>query len=182
MKIKVKQNLGFTIMEMVVVISIVALVFTALLSLSLQGMQTNGINRNKIVAAQLAQEGIEIVRRMRDQEWLSTYPNPPSFGFGLNILDNNNYIVDYQNPADYLSLPAYKLFLQPFSDPRTFLYINGIGFYGHQVGSNKSNFRRYVQVKRPDADSLEVTCVVRYTRENISLDYKATEIMYNWYQ
>lgn len=161
---------------MVVVISIVGLVFTTLLSLSQQGMRTNNINRNKIVAAQLAQEGLELVRKARDAAWFSELK--PPYGLGLAVGEEKYFAVDFLDSLVEVSEP-------PFDDAKTILKING-GFYERAAGTN-SNFKRYVKIKNIGGHALQAACVVRYYsdktnyNENITFDYKAVEEMYDWY-
>ncbi len=73
---KLKENSGFTIIEVMVATIIITVGLIAAFVLSLTSMKFGKISVNRIIAANLAQEGIEVIRSMRDDIWLSGDDNP----------------------------------------------------------------------------------------------------------
>ncbi|MCX6795111.1 MAG: prepilin-type N-terminal cleavage/methylation domain-containing protein, partial [Candidatus Falkowbacteria bacterium] len=76
-----QQNSGFSLIEIMVIISIVLVGMIGVLSLLVQNIQAQSINKNRFIAYQLAQEGIEVTRALRDNyavnpglTFLSGYP------------------------------------------------------------------------------------------------------------
>ena len=65
---KINKNIrgGFTIVETLVALSIFSISITAMIVVSGQGISNTGTASNKIVADYLAQEGVEIIRNIRD--------------------------------------------------------------------------------------------------------------------
>src|SRR3989344_1098546 len=61
---------GFSVIEVIVAIAILASAGVALWILSAISLRTVRIARQELIAANLAQEGIEIVRNIRDSNWL----------------------------------------------------------------------------------------------------------------
>lgn len=59
-------NAGFTLVETLVAIAIFATSVTALISITARGINDNVFVKNKLIAAHLAEEGVELVRNMRD--------------------------------------------------------------------------------------------------------------------
>ena len=66
---KIKDKSGFTLIEVVTVLLIVSIGMTGILSLIVQNIRNQSINKNTLIAYQLAQEGIELVRSTRDTNW-----------------------------------------------------------------------------------------------------------------
>ncbi|MEK7579592.1 MAG: type II secretion system protein [Patescibacteria group bacterium] len=89
---------GFTLVEVIVALGIISFVSVGVMfSISLSLSSASRI-KNNLIAAGLAQEGFEIVRNMRDQDWHS------GRAFGVS-LPNGNYLVDWNSQS-----------LTPFSD------------------------------------------------------------------
>ena len=83
-------------MELIVVI---AIILTSLVGLiSLLSYSINGISpgKNKIIAINLAQEGLEVVRNIRDNNWLEGKRSSINWNDGLG---SGNYRVEYD--CDY---------------------------------------------------------------------------------
>lgn len=57
---------GFTLVETLVAVAIFATSVTGLISITARGINDNVFVKNKLMASYLAQEGVEIVRNMRD--------------------------------------------------------------------------------------------------------------------
>jgi prepilin-type N-terminal cleavage/methylation domain-containing protein len=73
---KIKENSGFTIIEVMIATVIITIGLIGALTLSLASMKFGKISINRVIAANLAQEGIEVIRAMRDDIWLSGDDNP----------------------------------------------------------------------------------------------------------
>ena len=68
--VRKNQNISaFTLLEVIVVLAIVSLSLLGTLSLIIQNIQVQGLNRKSLVAYQLAQEGLELIRNTRDANW-----------------------------------------------------------------------------------------------------------------
>jgi len=61
---------GFSLPEVMVSVGMLATVIVASTSLLIRTSRSNSINANKITAYYLAQEGLELVRNIRDSNWL----------------------------------------------------------------------------------------------------------------
>src|SRR3989344_5121402 len=57
---------GFTLLETVVALGVLVTGIASVFSLSLQAIANASVSKNKLVAINLAQEGIELVRQIRD--------------------------------------------------------------------------------------------------------------------
>ncbi len=83
---------GFTFIETLVAITVLLIAVVAPMSLSQEGIVAAKLAQDQIVAFYLAQEGVEVVRNMRDENRLS----------GDDQLDNSlaSCVVDPDNAAD----------------------------------------------------------------------------------
>lgn len=81
---KFKKESGFTLVETLVAIAIFATAITGLIVISGRGINDNVFVKNKLTASYLAQEGIEIVRMIRDNAAL----NNPSSDYWADFLAN----------------------------------------------------------------------------------------------
>ena len=63
------------------------------LSLIIQNIQSQSVNKGALIAYQLAQEGIEMVRYTRDSNWAA------GRAWNTNLPAGTNYIMDYTDSA-----------------------------------------------------------------------------------
>lgn len=150
----------FTIIETIGAIFLLSLVIGGSLSLISQLIILSSISTQKLVAAYLAQEGVEIVRNIRD----------------TNILNNNNWDDKLQNgdwEADY-----NDAFLSSYSGKN--LKIDQKGFYNYENG-NDSQFKRKISIsKSPDNTFLEVRVTVFWQERGRSHQLKVQENLYKF--
>src|SRR3989344_1993690 len=135
---------GFSIIEVIVALAIFAMAGIAVWTLAANSLKTARLGRQELIAANLAQEGIEIVRNMRDSNWLRTDVGSRDNDNGTNCapappvswrdrLCDGNYRAQYDNP-NLLALGSNPL-----------LQIAGTGFYQYASGTATS-FRRRIQI------------------------------------
>jgi len=82
------QSPAFSLLEVISVLFIVAVGMVGTMSLIIQSIQTGQVNRGNLIACQLAQEGIELIRGTRDNNWQASQP-------WLTGLSDGNYKMDY---------------------------------------------------------------------------------------
>lgn len=81
-----KTNGGFTMIETLVAVFIFGLALTATSFIMITNLNTANSIKNGYIASGLAQEGVEIVRNIRDRDWFLDVP-PGSNPFGTTIPD-----------------------------------------------------------------------------------------------
>lgn len=162
------QN-GFTILEMIVVIFIISLAMIGVMSLVGQNIQAQYINKNDLIASQLAQEGLEIVRSVRDSNWKNNYP------WDTN-LDNGSYVWDYRGAIDMsnrlITDPQAKLYLRTGAPDNGFYWSGGSGI--------ATNFSRIVTINNKTSTSTVVSCLVQWKEKGKTHNYKAETALYDW--
>ena len=159
------NNQGFSIIEVLSVIAIITMGMLGLLSLSTQSLRYQYINKNNLIASQLAQEGIEVVRNLRDYNW----KNNLVWNTGFDI-DSGHYNWDISSRT----LIQQPLLLPMKIDP-------GSGLYNLTIGDD-SIFSRDIIVSDVTASSSRITVNVNYQEGQNDKVYSAETMLYNWRQ
>jgi type II secretory pathway pseudopilin PulG len=158
-----KKYSAFTLVETVLILFIISVGLIGVLSLIIQNIQSQVINKNNIIAHQLAQEGLELIRKTRDTNWLN------SSSWNQNLAPDSYYM-------DYLD-EVPQILLNP-SD--AYLYKNIDGFYVHDSNEEETVFSRRLEIVTLDADSMSVSAVVTWNDRNHSFDFNLETWLYDW--
>lgn len=154
--LKIKQQKGFSLLELLIAVSIITVAFVALTAVAQQNIQTENINKNSLTASLLAQECLEIVRNQRDNNW-------------SNDLDFSHNLVG-EFDFDYLGNRSEDL---------TKLYINSDGHYAHS-GDEESIFSRKITSYLFGDDYLDIKCVVIWKERGRDKEYAVAMKLYDW--
>lgn len=139
------QEKGFTLVETLVSLVILSAVLVPVINLSSAVTRTSSTVRDNLIAAGLAQEGIEVVRAMRDTNWFSSR----EFDSGLNA---GSYQVQWDS-SSLLSLAG---------NPPLNLN-NGIYTYS---GGTPSTFTRTINITKVNTGELKVISEVSWTERS----------------
>jgi Tfp pilus assembly protein PilV len=155
-----KENSGFTLLE--VLTSVFVLVITSLTIFSLLSASIFSLSslKDRFVAFYLAQEGIEIVKNIRDSNFLQG----ASWLSGIGTGDKRG---DYSSTS-----------LSPYSD--TYLKQNLSGFFQYSSGSD-TKFKRKINVTQIDANRVRVTVEVSWMEKGRPQSFTLVEEITNWY-
>jgi len=169
---------GFTIMEAIVAIFVITTGIVGVLSLVTQTISSATYSKNRLIAAYLAQEGIEIVRNIRDTEWLKT----ASWGSDICTSFPCEWEADYTTTSflnDCGSGINYNCHNYSSND---FLRIDG-GFYNYLFG-NPTKFTRKITINNGpvSGSSLNIKVEIFWQEKGKPYKFEAQENLYNWYQ
>ncbi len=117
---------GFTLIEVFVAISILSIGLVGAFGVLPVMIKNHSMNADSFLASQIANEGMEIVRNIRDSNWLfesDWKTGLMACGSGCEIDYNDNALATYQNR--FLKL--------------------GNGFYNYELGEN-SKFKRKITI------------------------------------
>lgn len=154
---------GFSLLEIIVAIFVISMGMIGVSSLLIQNIQTQYINKNTLIASQLAQEGLELVRNIRDNNWLAGDDWNNGIGEG-------NYIVDYTGYINsVVGIDDAKLKFREFE-----------GFYWHNIGTPDSIFSRMITITQPELGFINVLCLVQWKIKNNTYTYEVNTVLYNW--
>jgi len=168
--LQTKKTKAFTLIEVLVALFFLFITIFAAVSLVNNALSTTQSSKQKFIAANLAQEGMEIVRNIRDSNWISER----DWDFGLE--SGEQY-------AGYRTQGA----LAPYVDQ--FLKINAEGFYNYLDGSDTKFKRKITICKMGGSGCLDITTdnqirvIVNVTWQEKGNDYNLTAVedLYNWY-
>lgn len=90
-----KENNGYTLLEVLIAISIIIAGIFAVMTLVVRGLTVTNASLDYLVAGNLAREGIEMVRNRRDSNW---YQNK-NFDDGLTDITYYTAVIDYNDSA-----------------------------------------------------------------------------------
>ena len=176
---KLFGNKGFSLLEASIVMGVVSVGILGVFSLVLQNIQVQKVNKNILVASMLAQEGLELARNIRDDNWIAS----PAVAWDLDIagLGAIDYMMNLGAANDGDSDGDIT------EEANTRLYINGAGFYTFlSVGNTKTMYSRLITADGVDAsmdgviDYYKVTSHVQWQGRDGLKDYIAETHLYNW--
>lgn len=179
---------GFTLVETMVAISILAIALVGPFTAVQSALTSSYVARDRLVASTLAQEGLEYVRSIRDNNYLA----------GLDWLDGFSSTVQNKNlcfgndPTGFCTVDAR---LGDFHDEPTamrgysqanvgnipYLKLNSSGLYSYVDGTD-TKFKRTVQINTvPDAaHEIKVTVVVTWQTGLQTYTVQVEDNLYDW--
>ena len=159
-----KKDSGFTLIESMIAVGLIVTGVVGVLTLVSRSIGFNGLAFNRLTAANLAQEGIEVVRNIRDTNWIN----------GLSW-DNGLADADYQ--LDYASKPP----LAAYDSAQTLLFDEDSGYFNYTVGKT-TVYQRKITIKHIDANQMQVQATVNWTgRGGGSFETIVEDRLFNWH-
>ena len=184
---------GFTLLETIVALSVILAAVVGPVTLITRGILNFGFSKNKLIALNLAQEGLELVREVRENNIICDGLNgpaswdwfkDPSGGGPINSGDfemDPTQIVTIDCGASSIATPRVSL----FTDSKLYLDpANGIYSYG---GAPNTIFARKITIEKPPADGAipandqrDIVSTVSWTERGIAREINLRERLYNW--
>lgn len=162
-----KGVIGFSIVEIMAVVFIVTIGMVGMLTLIYQSIKVQRLNRHTLIAYQLAQEGVELVRKIRDDNWLGVN-NPFS-----DVLSAGSYCLAYDDIVLRSTSQACPL------------YINDFGFYSNNNLGKLTPYSRLItltEIENYEEVGVLIEVDVFWTDLGGSLfNYRVETKLYDWY-
>ena len=174
-----KLQKGFTLLEVLVAISIFTVSTLALLSVLSQGISSTTYAKRKIVASYLAQEGIEYVRNLRDTLVLSGVDSQT----GWNTFKTDNISTKCvsgcywdDDLSDHL-VPCSSPALCP-----NMTYDEAVGIYGYNLSWADSGYNRVItfEILVSSPDEVKIYSTVEWNQGSGSQSITFSDILFNW--
>jgi len=172
---------GFTLVETLVAITIVLLAVTGPLQLVKDSLTASYVSRDQLIATSLAEEGVEYVRRVRDNNYLYNLENPTatrSWLYGINGIGG----VDCTTTTGCTVDPIQNT-VSVCGSTCPFLTIGPDFLYSQREGASytPTRFKRQVKLE-PIGTNREVlvTVTVTFTTRNTPFTVTVTDSLYNW--
>jgi prepilin-type N-terminal cleavage/methylation domain-containing protein len=165
------RSAGFTIIEVMMAIFVLTVAVGGSFALIQQTLVSASINQQKLIAYYLAQEGIEIVRNIRDSNWLEkrSVPDIPwddAISDNLSVGQSQNYLTAY-NESELIS----------FEDK--VLNLDEDGFYSYSSGT-PTRFKREITIAKTDIDSFKVSVKIQWSERGRTHNVEVIDHLYNW--
>lgn len=157
---------GFSIVEIITILFIISLGLIGILSLIVQNIQSQTYNKSNLIAYQLAQEGIELVRKVRDSNWRA------GAAYNANLAPGE-YYMDYEDTVPQVHNPASPDELILSQDANNF-YIN------HLATATATPFSRLITISAIDDYSFRVNTQISWAEQSRNYVYDLETNLYNW--
>lgn len=150
-----KKNKAFTLVEVVIAITMISVTMLAVYGLIISVMNANQRNIHNLQASYLAAEGLEAFRYMRDSNWIQNY----SWDSGFNLGTDESKIF-------YLK----EIEAKPYWEFGTDGVVDDV-------------YSREFKVEKTDTDkTVQVTCTVLWDERGIAKTYSLSTFLSDWHE
>jgi len=160
---------GQTLIETITAVTIISMSLVAILSLGTISIYYGTQSKEEVIASNLAREGIEIVRTIRDSNWLD--PDKSAF----DGISDGDWIVEYNNTS--LSVAADSGSITNCNN--CVLFFNN--FYQHTASGSSTPYKRLVKVEpTANPDIKHITSTVLWTIKTRVRSYSLETYLTDW--
>lgn len=201
-KNKIHKQRGLSLLETIIAISIFSISVLAILVILGSGISNINSAKRKVVASFLAEEGVEVIRNIRDtyDQYITTGDGWVNFRDKLTIAQcsTNPYgcyfdIEKNESGAPYdvfaqvnRPMPITKIFIGPctLTGCPEILYNTTTGKYTYTSGANtvSTGLRRDIkmEINRFNTDEIKIISTVSWTQGGNSQSVSFYDNLYNW--
>ena len=168
---------GFTLVETIVAIGVISVGFVGSLVLLSKSASQASTLKDRLIVAHLAEEGIEVVRNLRDTNWLK------GFDWRAGLDDTSFALVNYNSTA-----------IDTNGNVSGRECLNYGGFYVHPtvVSSCNTSFKRHIEITTKDdpdlidpntgkkAQYMEVKSIVSWREKVSTKSLTVIDNLYDW--
>jgi prepilin-type N-terminal cleavage/methylation domain-containing protein len=176
-KVSRKKEKGFTMIELIVTLVVLSFGVIGLYNAFIPIIFLTYTISSRFTAAYLAQEGVEIVRNLRDNNFIRRN------GDGTTLWSDGLTNCTLGCQADYKTGTSAETLvnqLKPY-DPTSFLKINTDGLYGYDDGAPTLFTRKIIISQDAGDDTLKVDVQVLWNYNGKPYTYETAGYIYNWY-
>ncbi len=175
------QKSGFTLIEILVAISILSMAILATFTAVSQSLKTTNFSEDQIVAYYLADEALEYIRNRRDSNAIQ-HINALGSGDTFDWLTGIIPACGTACFVDVSAASANAITACSGSDTAScpFLLYNATnGLYQYTSGTN-TVYKRAVKVESINATEVSVVVSVLWTAQSVTKNYTQTVVLKNW--
>ena len=199
-----KSTCGFTLLEVIFAVTIILIAVIAIFGLVNLGVKNVSVAKNKLIASELAQEGVELVRWWREDghadNWTNWYDitcinvsySPTqicgNFRFGVNGTDPANYDRTYNNIWGGV-MPQIGVQINTINDIGgsffQLYYDSDNKLYNHNsssgINNKPTNFFRIINISPPVGGEYKLVTVQVVWQDRATLkSVQVYDKLYNW--
>ena len=155
-----KSGAGFSLIGVIVAVFVVSIGLIAILDLSQTSLKAASFSKSRLIASGLAQEGIEVVRYIRQthSDWDDWY-SAVSSGDYLVQYDSANLLVFSETPLDF-DIDS--------------------GLYQYGFGNESSFYRKIALTKMPSGDEVKVIVEIKWWKSGNWHNLTVEDRLWNW--
>jgi prepilin-type N-terminal cleavage/methylation domain-containing protein len=169
---------GFTLIEVLTALFVISVGLVAIFSVVNRVFFSTSLSVSRMTASYIAQEGIEVVRNIRDSNWLadrsgSTWTN--------NMIIGSYSEIDYNDSAlvAYTGRPL-ELHQSGFYERSKYTQAQWDASPGVISGYSQSIFKRRIIISTVDADTINVKVEVMWSEKGGDHSVIIEEELHNW--
>lgn len=170
------NNHGQTLIELIVASAVILISLAAFLGMSVSTYSGAVTSQEYVIASNLAREGIELVRNIRDSNFLQEN----AFNLGLDVM-NSPYKVDYLSGLVSLN-PDCPDENNMYNDAcRLSLDSDNDVFYNHIPQGNQTKYYRIIKITDIDSAHILVESWVKWKSKKGEESVNMRADLYDWY-
>jgi len=166
---------AFSVLEVIIAIFVITIGIIGAVNLISYSISSVAVAKSKIIAANLAQEGMELVRNIRDTNWLKQFSDPS--------LAWDDVLIDIDGPDDCSGSGGCQVQYNNtgliFLAGNPVLKIDSNGFYQYSSGTN-TLFSRKITIISISAYEIKVVSEVGWSERGRDFNVSAEERLFNW--
>lgn len=174
-----KKNKGFTLVETLVAIGILSLSILATFTAVQNSLQDSSLSKDRITAFFLAQEVVEFVKNMRDENAISDLSGTPT-----NWLHG---VAESGDPCYFTTTcridSSTKILTSCNADPggvcQNIKQDNVTGLYGYDNGWTSTRFNRVIQFQSISADEVLLTVTISWVEGVTNRTFIVSQLLFN---
>lgn len=171
-----RKGKAFTLVEALIAISIMIVGILSGLVLVTRTLYNSVIIRDRLTASFLAQEGMELVRQIRDTNFLRTL-SPGGSGNWRDGLSTGRYIIETNvESGDPIRLVPVE------EEASNLFYDNNYKIYNYNDLGTPTSFNREIQIEDiPDQpNEVRVKVIMRWETKGINFGLTVEDHLFNW--
>lgn len=169
-----KKANGFTLVEVILAVALLSLVLTMVAGLVITGIRVNTANVHELQATYIAEEGLEIVRNIRDNNWWQ------NVDFSDGLVDGT-YRVSLSDNAVPWTLTAIN---SNKTDTDSYLYTDTISdvpvMTDDATAGTLSGFRRFITIDTVSEGIIDVSSTVQWNERGIKKEIILSTSLTDW--
>jgi len=170
---------GFTLIELLITITVTTVGIVGAFVAIQQGISIVDYSRSRLISAFLAQEGVEIIKNIRDTNFLE---GSVAWNEGIDPgAIPEEYEVVY-NDVDDIGIDLNAIACSPICDFPTlnFLKKTDNGLYNYTLG-DVTRYKRKVRIERISNEHLRVNVKVYWRTKKGYEEFEVMQEMYKWW-
>ncbi|MHB1316869.1 MAG: type IV pilus modification PilV family protein [Minisyncoccota bacterium] len=178
-----KKKLGFTLVEVLVAISILSIAILATFTAVSNSMRATNFTEDQITAYYLADEAIEYIRNKRDSNSIKNIDSAASGGTYPWLSGIAQVAGDpcFPGKVCYVDVPSNTITAcsSDASSCPFILYNSSFGLYGYSSGSS-TPYKVSVTMDNLNSTEVSIIAQVSWSSQGVVKNYTQTLVLRNW--